>query len=92
MPEVQETQVQSLGQGDPLEEEMATHSSVLTWEILWTEEPDGLQSMEVKVLVDQSCPTLSDPMNCSPPGSSVHRISQARILEWVAICFSRRSF
>ena len=46
---------------------------------------------EVKVLVDQSCPTLSDPMNCSPPGSSVHRISQARILEWVASSFSRRS-
>ena len=45
--------------------------------------------MEVKVLVDQSCPTLSDPMNCSPPGSSVHRISQARILEWVAVCFCR---
>ena len=35
----------------------------------------------------QSCPTLCDPMDCSPPGSSVHRISQARILEWVAISF-----
>ena len=42
---MQETQVQSLGQEDPLEEEMATHSSILTWEILWTEEPGGLQSM-----------------------------------------------
>ena len=37
----------------------------------------------------QSCPTLCDPMDCSPPGSSVQRISQARILEWVAISFSR---
>ena len=42
---MQETQVQSLGQEDPLEEEMATHSSILTWEISWTEEPGGLQSM-----------------------------------------------
>ena len=41
------------------------------------------------VLVFQSCLTLCDPMDCSPPGSSVHGISQARILEWVAIPFSR---
>ena len=39
----------------------------------------------------QSCPTLCDPMDCSPPGSSVHGISQARILEWVAISFSTGS-
>ena len=39
------TQVRSLGQEDPLEEEMATHSSVLSWRIPWTEEPGGLQSM-----------------------------------------------
>ena len=39
----------------------------------------------------QSCLTLWDPMYCSPPGSSVHGISQTRILEWVAISFSRRS-
>ena len=42
-------------------------------------------------LVTQSCPTLYDPMDCSPPASSVHGISQARILEWVAISFSRGS-
>ena len=42
---MQETQVQSLGWEDPLEEEMATHSSILAWEIPWTEEPGGLQSM-----------------------------------------------
>ena len=41
--------------------------------------------------VAQSCPTLCDLMDCSPPGSSVHGISQARILEWVAISFSRGS-
>ena len=39
----------------------------------------------------QSCPTLCDPMNCSPPGSSVHGIFQARILAWVAICYARGS-
>ena len=38
--------------------------------------------------VTQSCPTLSDPMDCSPPGSSVHGIFQARVLEWGAIVFS----
>ena len=42
---VQETQVGSLGWEDPLEEEMATHSSILAWRIPWTEEPGGLQSM-----------------------------------------------
>ena len=39
------TRVQSLGQEDPLEKEMATHSSILTWRIMWTEEPGELQSM-----------------------------------------------
>ena len=38
--------------------------------------------------VAQSCPTLSDPMDCGPPGSSVHGIFQARVLEWGAIAFS----
>ena len=42
---IQETWVQSLGQEDPWEEEMAAHSSILAWEIPWTEEPGGLQSM-----------------------------------------------
>ena len=39
-------------------------------------------------LVAQSCPTLCNPMDCSPPGSSLHGILQTRILEWVAISFS----
>ena len=46
MQQTQETGVQSLGQEDPLEEEMETHSSVLAWEIPRTEEPGGLQSTE----------------------------------------------
>ena len=41
--------------------------------------------------VTQSCPTLCDPMDCSPPGSFVRGILQARILEWVAVSFSRQS-
>ena len=44
---------------------------------------------KVKVTVAQFCLTLCDPMNCTPPGSSVHGILQARILEWVAIPFSK---
>ena len=44
-PVMWETQVPSLGQEDPLEKGMATHSSILAWRILWTEEPGGLQSM-----------------------------------------------
>ena len=44
-----ETWVQSLGQEDPREKEMATQSSFLAWEILWTEEPGGLQSMGGKI-------------------------------------------
>ena len=50
-----------------------------------------LQCMNVKSEseVAQSCPTLSDPMDCSLPGSSIHGIFQARVLEWGAIAFSR---
>ena len=50
-----------------------------------------LQCMKVKSEseVAQSCPTLSDPMDCSLPGSSVHRIFQARVLDWGAIAFSQ---
>ena len=45
LPAMQETQVQSLGREDPLEKEMATHSSTLAWKIPWMEEPGRLQSM-----------------------------------------------
>ena len=48
LPTMQETQVQSLGQEDPLEKEMATHSSILAWKIPWTEEPSRLQSVELQ--------------------------------------------
>ena len=88
MQEPHETQVQSLDQEDPLEEGMATHSSVLAWRIPSTEEPGGLQSRRSqrdtaagagKSL--QSCPTLCDPIDGSAPGSSIHGTFQARVLE-----------
>ena len=47
--------------------------------------------MTVHVLVAQSCPILCNPIDCSPPGSSVYRILQTRRLEWIAISFSRGS-
>ena len=49
LPAVQETQVRSLGQEDPLEKVLASHSSILAWRIPWTEEPDRLQSMGHRV-------------------------------------------
>ena len=51
-------------------------------------ESEVAQVVYLKVI--QSCPTPSDPMDCSLPGSSVHRIFQARVLEWGAIAFSRK--
>ena len=52
LPAMRETQVQSLGWDDPLEKEMATHSSTLAWKIPWTEEPGRLQSMGSRVRHD----------------------------------------
>ena len=49
------------------------------------------QKRKRKVLVTQSCPMLCDPMDCGPPGSSVHGVLQGRILEWIAMPFSRES-
>ena len=48
LPAMQETQVRSLGQEDPLEKRMATHSSILAWRIPWTEEPGGVQSIGLR--------------------------------------------
>ena len=53
MQETQEMQVRSLGWEDPLEKEMAKHSSVLAWEIPWTEDPGRLQSMESQESLEQ---------------------------------------
>ena len=77
-------QVQSLSQEDSLEKEVATHFSIFAWETPWTEK--SAAAAAAKSL--QSCPTLSDPMDCSLPGSSIHGIFQAKVLEWAAIGFS----
>jgi len=82
-----------IGEGGLEEEVSVPFISCIKW--AWTEEPeeenndtfslnacDGAKSL-------QSCSTLYDPMDCSPPGSSVHGILQARILEWVAMPSSR---
>ena len=55
LPAVQETQVQSLGQEDPLEKKLAAHSSVLAWRIPWTEEPGWLQSLGSQSRTRLSC-------------------------------------
>ena len=55
MQETQEMWVWSLGWEDPLEKEMTTHSSILAWKIPWTEEPDGLPSIYLKVQCDWAC-------------------------------------
>ena len=80
---------------------MATHSSILAWEISQTDivchshmtqsQLDMTERLNSSSEVAQSCPTLCDPTDCSLPGSSVHGIFQARILEWVVISFSRGS-
>ena len=61
--------------------------NVFFWICLFRQEKKEKKESEVA----QSCPTLCDPTDCSLPGSSVHGISQARILGWVAISFSGRS-
>ena len=109
---MQETRVPSLGWEDPLEKEMAIHSSILAWKIPWREEPGRLQSMGSKRVKHdsatslslslplvlpgktaaakslQSCPTLCNPIDSSPPGSPVPASLQARTLEWFVISFS----
>ena len=83
-------QARSLGRENPLEEEMAAHSSIPAWRIPWTEEPAGLQS--VCVCVCRVASVMSDslqPVDYGLPGSYVLGILQGRILEWAALISSR---
>ena len=75
---------------DLLQKEMAPHSSILAWKIPRTEEPGRLQSMRSQGVRHDSV-TEHACMDCSPLDSLVHGISQARILEWVAIAYSTGS-
>ena len=61
---MQEMRVQSLGQEDLLEEEMATHCSILAWIIPWTEEPGGLQSIGLQRVEEVLEKTLESPLAC----------------------------
>ena len=85
---------------DPLKNKV--RSPFVAWRIPWTvwghKESDRIEQLSLslfllwlQMLVAQLCPTLCNSKNCSPPGSSVHGISQARILQWVANSFSRGS-
>ena len=76
LPATRETQVRSLGQEDPLEKEMATHSSTLVWKIPWTEESSRLQSMGSQRVRHNWATSLSLSRiftPSSPPGSPIHR-------------------
>ena len=64
-PAMQEMKVQSLGGEDPLEGEMATHSSILPWKILWTEEPGGLQSMRSQSWTQEAAAVLASRGRCT---------------------------
>ena len=74
-------------------DEQSEEVSILEGETRLSDSILGLcKCLQVEVLVAQSCPTLCNPMDCSLPGSSIHGIFQAKILEWVVISFSRGSF
>ena len=77
LPEVHETQIQSLGLEDPLNKGMATHSSILAWRILWTEEPGRLQSMGQQDLDMTEWLTL---FPCSLHSTSIHKIARTSCL------------
>ena len=64
MQKMQEMQVQSLAQENPLEKEMATHSSILAWEVLWTEEPGRLQSMGLQEESDTTYQLNHELLSC----------------------------
>ena len=64
LPAMWEIQVQSLGKEDTLEKEIATHSSILAWEITWTEEPGGLQSMGSQRVEHDSAPIMKGTSQC----------------------------
>ena len=73
------------GMSDPAAEGCGVNPGLLVPEILSVPRVPFLWGLLYLVLVTQSCLTLCDPLDCSPPGSSIHGIFHARILEWVAI-------
>ena len=67
------------------------HCRLILYQLSYQGSPDNVITLERKSEVAQSCPALCDPMDCSLPGSSVHGIFQAIVLEWIAISSSRGS-
>ena len=76
LPAMQQTWVQSLGQEDPLEKEVASHSCVLAWRISWTEEPGGLQSFGHKEL-DTTEQLSTDAQSKAQNGEALDQVSRA---------------
>ena len=82
----------SRGSSQPRDQTCVSYVSCICRQVLYLRSQWESQIVKsVLCSVTQSCPTLCEPMDCSPPGSSVHGIFWARILEWVAIPFSRGS-
>ena len=86
LPAMQETQVQSLDWEDPLEKGMATYSSILTWRIPWTEEPDGLQAMGSSSLCGGCCWNTEDQIS-SPVWRGLGRLDRGADCE---LCLEER--
>ena len=78
LPAMQETWVQSLGQKDPLEKEIATHSSTLAWRILWTEEPGRLQSMGWQRIRHNCATCLENPRDGAAWWAAIYGVTQSR--------------
>ena len=79
LPAMRETRVQSLGLEDPLEKEMAIHSSTLAWKVPWMEEPGRIQFMGSQRVRHDRANSLT---------LAVHRVLNSRILKWFAVPFS----
>ena len=98
MQETQEMWVGSLGQEDLLEEEMATHSSILAWEISWTEEPGGLQSMRtqrVKTKLNMHAYTQKRQgclLDWVPSATSFHKVSGLKTTQIYSYNFGGQKF
>ena len=76
---MQETWVQSLGQDDPLEKEMATHSSILAWEIPWTEEPGGLHKSVAPLAPHNGVTRVRHDLASKPPSPSLYGLETKSI-------------
>ena len=84
---MQETRVQSLGQEDPLEEEMATHSSILAWEIPWTEKPGGVQTVGLqRVQHDLAIKQTTTKEMLQNLGNSYYYVKKLWVLFFILFC------